>query len=421
MGIILPMLKQASLFVALCSFAFLQTAIGEVEWNVFRGPTGRGHSTAKNVPVKWDASKVAWKLNLKGTGQSSAVNAGDRLFLTGASKDASERHVFCVHKDTGKLLWEKTVKSDRPDKAHAMNSMATPTCATDGDRVVAFFGPAGIHCFDLNGKKLWSRDLGTFPGSWGTAASPIIVDNKVVQNCDAIGESSLIALDILNGETVWKSERADKPRGGWSTPVLIDIGKRQELVLNGEFGVRGYDPESGKELWFCKAFNGRGSPIPDYDGKNLFVVNGKPGDIYSVTPGGSGDVTKSRMLWHAKRPRGRDLPSPVTVNGFVLAAGMTSGEVTCYDAKTGKIHWSEKLPLTQRGEIAASPLVANGLVYFTTVYGGETVVVKPGREFQVVASNLLDADSSEKFRSTLSPIDGRLYLRSQSTLYCIGR
>jgi outer membrane protein assembly factor BamB len=411
------MKKQISLFLGAGALMLAHSLSANTAWNSFRGPTGRGHASAKNVPVKWDAGKVAWKLKLKGAGQSSAVNAGDKLFLTGASADSTERYLFCVDKNKGQLLWEKTIKSP-PERTHKMNSFATPTCVTDGERVVAFFGPAGIHCFDVNGKAQWSRNLGDFPGSWGTAASPIMVANKVIQNCDALGESSLIALDKYTGKTVWQTERAEKPRGGWSTPILVDAGKREELVLNGEFGVRGYDPESGKELWFCKAFNGRGAPVPDFDGSNLFVVNGKPGDIYAVTPGGSGDVTKSRMKWHAERTRGRDLPSPVTVNGYVLVTGM-SGIATCYDAQTGKIHWSQQLPLKQRGEFAAAPMVANGLVYFTSVYGGETVVVKPGKKFEVAAQNSLGANREELFRATLSPIDGRLYARSQSTLYCI--
>ncbi|MGB0581709.1 MAG: PQQ-binding-like beta-propeller repeat protein [Limisphaerales bacterium] len=385
-------------------------------WNSFRGPTGRGHFSGK-APVKWTPGDVAWKLDLKGRGQSSAVNAGDRLFLTSASADGSERYVICVDANKGKVLWEQTVKSPLVEKAHKMNSHATPTCVTDGERVIAFYGPAGIHCFDLNGKKQWSKNLGEFPGNWGIAASPIIVDNKVIQNCDATGESSLVALDKINGNELWRTKREDKPRGGWSSPFLIDIGKRKELVLNGEFGVRGYDPESGKELWFCKAFNGRGSPVPDFDGKNLFVVNGKPGDIYSVTPGGSGDVTKSRMAWHAERTRGRDLPSPCAVNGLVIVSGM-SGETRCYDAKTGQVYWTERLT-ENRNEFAGAPLVANGLVYFTSVYGGETVVIKAGKKFEKVATNSVGADRSKLFRATLAPINGKLYSRSFTTLYCI--
>ena len=392
--------------------------LAEDEWRQFRGPTGRGHSEDARVPVKWDAGKVLWKTELGGGGQSSPVNAGDRLFLTGASKDGKARYVYCLDRHSGKILWERAVACAEPEKAHAMNSHATPTCATDGERVVAFFGPAGIHCYDLTGKKLWARDLGVFPGVWGIAASPIILANKVIQNCDAEGASKLVALDKFTGETVWETRREDKPRGGWSTPVLVDAGAREELVLNGEFGVRGYDPESGKELWFCKGFNGRGSPVPDSGNGLLYVVNGKPGDIYAVKPGGDGDVTGSQMRWHAKRSGGRDLPSPAVVGDYVIVASM-SGMASCYDAKTGEVYWSsERLPI-QRGQYAASPLVANGLVYLQCVYGGDTVVIKPGKELEVVAVNSLGAPGGEIFRATLAPIGGNLYARSERVVYCV--
>ena len=282
----------------------------EDNWPQFRGPTGRGHSTAKDVPLKWDAKSVRWTTQLKGQGQSSPVNWGDKLFLTGASEDGKERYVFCVNRTNGKIIWEKTIECSSPEVPHKMNSFATPTCATNGEKVVAFFGPGGLHCFDLDGNKVWSRDVGSFPGPWGVAASPIILGGMVIQNLDAEGPSSLIAVDINTGKPVWQTERQSKPRGGWSTPIVIDAGGKKELVLNGELGVRGYDPKSGEELWFCKGFNGRGSPVPDFADGLLHVVNGKPGDTYAVKPGGKGNVTKSHMAWHAKGRRGRDLPSP---------------------------------------------------------------------------------------------------------------
>jgi outer membrane protein assembly factor BamB len=298
-----------------------------------------------------------------------------------------------------------------------MNSFATPTCATDGEHVVAFFGPGGLHCFDLDGKKLWSREAGDFPGPWGIAASPVILGNMVIQNCDAEGPSSLLAVDVKTGETIWETKREDKPRGGWSTPILIDAGGHPELVLNGEFGVRGYDPKTGEELWFCQGFNGRGSPVPDYADGLLYVVNGKPGDVYAVQPGGRGDVTKSHMKWHAGRRGGRDLPSPVVVGDYLVIVSM-SGIAACYDAQTGEVYWEERLGV--KGEFAASPLVANGHVYIENVYGGETLVFKPGKKLEIVSKNSLGADSQEIFRSTLAPIKGRMYVRSHSTLYCVG-
>lgn len=368
--------------------------------------------------MKWNQDSVVWKKTLKGEGQSSPVNWGDRLFLTSASEDGRERYLFCLDRKNGKILWEKTVTCAAPEHPHKMNSFATPTCATDGRYVVAFFGPGGIHCFDLEGDKKWSRQLGAFPGPWGVAASPVIFGETVIQNCDAEGASTLIALNLETGEPVWTTKREAKPRGGWSTPIVIENEGSQELVLNGELGVRGYDPKNGKELWFCKAFNGRGSPVPDFADGLLHVVSGKPGDTYAVKPGGKGDVTESHMAWHTKRKAGRDLPSPAVVDGYVLVVSM-SGKASCYDAKTGKIHWEEKLGV--KGEFASAPLVVNGHVLFQNVYGGEVLVIKPGKKLEIVSNNTLGAERSEMFRATLAPIKGQIFARSFSTVYCIGQ
>ena len=394
------------------------SSYSEENWSQFRGPHGMGHSLAEDAPLKWSAKTVAWKVPLKGKGQSSPVSWGNKIFLTGGSDNGRERYLYCLDSRNGKLLWSRTIACSSPEKPHRMNSYATPTCATDGERVVAFFGPAGLHCYTLEGEKIWSRQLGDFPGPWGVAASPVIVDNMVVQNCDAEGASSLVALDLSSGEVLWQTARKNKPRGGWSTPVLIEMGTKRELVLNGEFGVRAYDPTKGKELWFCEGFNGRGSPIPAFSNGLLYVVNGKPGDTYAVKPGGSGDVTKSRMAWHAPRRGGRDLPSPAVVGDFLVVVSM-SGLATCYDTRSGKIHWQQNLGL--KGEYAAAPLVADGHILIQSVYGGKTVVLKPGKRFDVLGINDLGAEVDEIFRACLAPIQGRMYARSLSMLYCIER
>ena len=394
-------------------------SLAEDNWHQFRGPTGRGHSEATGLPTVWDESNIAWKTELKGAGQSSPVNWGDRLFLTGASDDGSERFVMAYSVSSGELLWDQSVPCEIPEEFHKMNSQATPSCATDGKTVVAFFGPGGLHAFTVEGKKKWSVDLGDFPGTWGIAASPIILEGKVIQNCDATGISRLVALDLETGDILWDSPREDKPKGGWSTPILIEQGGKRELVLNGEFGVRGYNPDTGEELWFCEAFNGRGSPVPDfYDGK-LFVVNGKPGDTYCVKPGGTGNVTESHMLWHASRKGGRDLPSPAVVDGTLFISSM-SGIATSYDAATGEPYYVERLG--EGVEIAAAPLVADGLLYLQTVHGGDVIVVRPGKALDIVSVNSLgDSAKEETFRATIAPIGGKLYLRSGMTLYCVAK
>ena len=183
--------------------------------------------------------------------------------------------------------------------------------------------------------------------------------------------------------------------------------------------MRGYDPKTGKELWFCKAFNGRGSPVPDFSHGLVYTVNGKPGDTYAVTPDGSGDVTASKMKWHAKRPSGRDLPSPSVVGDYLVVVNM-AGVASCYDAGTGEMIWAEKLD-ENGSQFNASPLVMNGLVYIQSVNGGETFVIKPGKKLELVSRNSLGADKAEIFRATLAPIGDRLYARSQTTLYSIGK
>jgi len=410
-------MRLPHLLLPLAGLALAGPVAAEENWPQFRGPTGRGHSEAKNVPVSWNEASVAWRAELKGTGQSSPVNWGDRIFLTAASDDGMERYVMCLSRENGKMLWEDTIASESPEKTHRMNSRATPTCATDGERVFAFFGPAGLHAYSVTGEKQWSVDLGDFPGVWGIAASPVIVDGKVIQNCDASGRSRLVALDAETGEIVWETPREEKPRGGWSTPILIEHGDRRELVLNGEYGVRGYDPETGEELWFCEGFNGRGSPVPDYADGRLYVVNGKPGDTYCVEPGGSGDVTDTHMLWHAPRKGGRDLPSPAVVGDDLFITSM-SGVASCYDAETGEVRWVERLG--EGVEIAAAPLVVDDLLYLQTVNGGDVMIIRPGEELDIVAVNSLGAEAGDEiFRATPAPIGGRLYIRSDRALYCI--
>ena len=188
--------------VAIALFAGCSLLPAEPNWSRFAGPDGSGHSTEKNLPVEWNATAVAWKTKLKGAGQSSVVNWGDRLFLTSAAEDGKTRFVYCLDRESGKILWEREVPCAAPERLHKMNTYATPTCVTDGERVIAFFGPGGIHAFDLEGKPQWSRNLGEFPGTWGIGASPIIDGNLVLQNCDAEGPCSLVALDKKTGAPV---------------------------------------------------------------------------------------------------------------------------------------------------------------------------------------------------------------------------
>jgi outer membrane protein assembly factor BamB len=400
--------------LTLSSLLLFSSVFANTNWNTFRGPSGLGNAEGK-VATKWSKGSIQWQIQLPGTGQSSPVNWDNRLYLTSASEDGTIRSVLCIDADKGNTIWKQDISCKSPEAVHKMNSHATPSCVTDGERVIAFFGPAGLHCFEaISGKKIWSKDdLGDFPGDWGIAGSPILHGDTVIQNCDSSGPSYLLAVDKKTGKTIWKTERETKPKGGWSTPILIDTGERKEIVLNGEFGVKGYSVDNGKELWFCKSFNGRGAPIPYYANGMLYTVNGKPGDIYVVKPGGSGDVTKTHMAWHAKRKGGRDLPSPAVIGDYCFVTAM-GGTTCCYDAKSGDLIWADRLD----GAFSGSPLIANGLYYILSE-SGTTYVIKPGKEMEVVAKNSIPAQDGEIFRATLSPIGGNIYIRSSSTLYCV--
>ncbi len=387
----------------------------EGNWPRWRGPEGTGHSLETGIPVKWDAQAVVWKTALPGQGQSSPIIWGERIFMTTALDKGKQRVVFCVDRRDGKILWQHLAWTGEAEKSHPMNGWASATCCTDGERVMAFFGKGGLHCYSVEGKPLWSRtDLGTFEGPWGTAACPVLIGDLLIQNCDSQTDSYLLGVDKKNGQTVFKTPRANPQRGGWSTPVLAKAGPGQELVLNGEDWLVGYDPATGQELWKCKTFKGRGEPTVTPGHGLVFVINGLSGDIYAVRPGGRGDITKTHMAWHTPRKTRRDQPSPILVGNFLTVVSM-DGVATGYDSATGKEQWKDRI----QGQFTSSPVAAGGLVYFQSE-AGETYVLKPGPKMEIVAQNKLGAPAAEIFRASLTPSEGQIFSRSDRTLYCIG-
>lgn len=402
-----------SMAICLVVVLSVRAVAAEGDWPSWRGPNGDGHAPENTVPVRWDEKSIVWRTELPGDGQSSPVIAGDRIFLTTALRRGRQRVVLCVDRRTGKIVWQETVWTGLAEKSHDMNGWASATCATDGERVVAFFGKGGLHCFDVAGKKLWSKDLGEFSGPWGTGASPLIVDNLILQNCEAEEQASLTAFDIRTGEVVWKTPRDIPQRGGWSTPVLLSGGKSREVVLNGFNGVTSYDPATGKKLWFCRSFAGRGEPTATPGQGLVFVLNGLAGDVYAVKPSGTGDVTQSHMAWHTPRKAGRDQPSPIVIGDFMIAVSMDG--IGCgYDVKTGRELWKVRLGT----KFTSSPIAANGLAYFQSD-SGETVVVKPDLQLSIVARNVLPAAADEIFRASLAPSRGQVFSRSNKALYCL--
>lgn len=406
--------------IGLVFVCFATASVSAIEptanWPRFRGPDGTGHSLVA-LPSEWTADDVAWQVDLPVVGHSSPIIWDDRIFLTGTTSkgDAVQRHVICVSRADGSVLWNQVAVTGPGEQLHKMNSWATPSCATDGQQVVAFFGDGGLHCYSIDGKPMWSRDLGSFPGDWGVGASPVIVNSMVIQNCDATGDSYLLAVDKTTGKDIWRTPRREKPKGGWSTPILIESGGSRQLVLNGEFGVEAYDLETGKPIWFCKSFNGRGTPTPVVGNGLVYVVNGKSGDVYAVKQDGKGDVTDSHMAWHTPRKGGRDLPSPILAGDALVVFGM-AGIATGYDPINGKELWKQRLG----GNFSGSPIVAGGLIY-AAAEDGTVTVLKPGETAEIVSQNKCGVSSNEIVRTSLAAHNGQILLRSDKRLYCIGK
>lgn len=388
----------------------------QLNWPRFRGATGTGQARG-TAPTKWTADSVSWSVDLPMQGHSSPIVWGDRIYLTGSTQSDTgvERRIVCVDRwQKGAIVWNIVVAVGAGEKHHRMNSWATPSCAVDGERVVAFFGAGGLHCYNVDGKELWSTELGDFSGSWGVGGSPIIHGDLVIQNCDAEGVSFLVAFHKVTGKEVWRTPRRPKPRGGWSTPIIVNVDGRDQLVLNGEFGVQAYDPTSGKETWFCKSFNGRGTPTPVTGHGLVYVVSGKSGAVYAVKPGGEGDVTKSRMEWNTVRKGGRDLPSPILMDDSLCVINM-AGITTAYDAHSGKEKWKSRID----GNFSSSPVAVGDLVYMCSE-DGTVYVLLTGDEFELVSRNPLGAKEGEIFRSSMAVSNGQIFLRSDKRLYCVG-
>lgn len=402
------------LFLASSSFA------AEPQWHGWRGPGYDGHSADKSLPVKWTPDDVVWKVSLRGKGQSSPIVVGDQIFLTAAEDDGRVRLVMSISRKDGSELWTKVAWTGEPEPSHRMNGWASATCTTDGERVYAFFGKGGgLFCYSLDGEKLWERNLGEFTGPWGTAAAPLLVGDVVIQNCDAETDACIIGLNKRTGDEVWKSKREDAR--GWSSPILIQAAGRDEVVVNGHHGVRSYDPKTGRELWFCRGFSGRGTPTVALAGDVIHVVCGLRGDTYAVRPGGIGDVTDTHMAWHLRRNCSRDLPSPIVIGNESLVMDMRRGALTSYDFANGEERWRERVAdVGTVGQFCATPVSWNDTAFFVTEKG-KTFAIRGGDTMDIVSINTVNSTEGEIFRSSITPDNGRLLLRSDSALYCIGK
>lgn len=386
------------------------------DWPQFRGPTGDGHYTGPKLPTEWGTDKnVAWKTPIPGKGWSSPILWKAKVYLTTAvaqeNGDQSLRAI-CLDVASGGIDWDREAllaPADTAQKTHPKNSIASPTPATDGERLYVHFGHLGTAALDLTGKVLWTRTGLYAEPQHGGGGSPILVDGRLVFSCDAHDVQAVVALDAKSGEVAWKTPRNNQPSKKFSfgTPTVVEIEGKKQIISEGSDILAGYDPQSGKELWRTKfaGYSVIPKPIVGH-GMVFFSTSFDSANLKAVKLGGSGDVTATHTAWTLNRGAPHTA-SPVLV-GDELYMVSDRGQFSCVEATTGKVVWEDKL----KGAYSASPIIAGGNIYLTSEEGKGTLI-KAGRAKNIGG----EYDLKEKTFASFAAADGALFVRTESQLY----
>jgi len=419
-------------------------AFAVADWPQFRGAGSTGVvADDPRLPDKWSKTEnVQWKSPVPGTGWSSPVVAGGRIFLTsvvssaekeppkkglyfGGNREApTDEHrwiVLAYDLASGKMLWEREVHRGVPAMArHLKNSYASETPATDGERLYAYFGSAGIYCFDFNGKLLWTHQapLHEMRYGWATAASPVVDEGRVYVVNDNDKDSFLLALDKKTGKEIWRVKRDEK--SNWATPFVWNSGRRKEIITCGTNRVRSYDTD-GKLLWELGGMSSIVIPTPFTAHGLLYITSGYVGDqtrpVFAIRPGASGDIslkpgeTSNRSVAWFHPQAGPYNTSPAVYRGLYYTL-FDRGFVTAHDAETGKEVYGK---MRVDGAFTASPWAYNGKL-FALNEDGDTYVIQAGQEFKILGKNSLD----EMCMATPAIAQGSLIIRTAGHLYRIG-
>lgn len=405
-------------------------------WPQFRGPLGDGISPAKNVPVTWsETNNLVWKVSVPGRGRSSPVVMGDRIWLTLAEEQGVMRtriqsddmqtaehvslEVVCLAGKAGKIVWHtKLFDVDKPDPVHWFNSWATPTPVIAAGKLYCDFGTWGTACLDAKtGKEIWRTRL-PLDHQVGPGSSPVLYKNLMLLVRDGRDAQYVAALDQKTGQQVWRTERppieasSGNLKKSFVTPLLVNFAGHEQLISPGAHWVVSYDPATGKELW--RANHGKGFSIgscPVFgDGVAYFSTGCMKPQLWAIRADGAGDVTTSHAVW--KTLRQVPVMSSPLLQGDTLYWTSDDGMANCSNTKDGEAFWQERL----NQQHLASPLLAEGRVYF---FGkeGKTTVVKADKKFEKLAENQLDGTVI----ATPAIIDGTIFLRTDTHLYRIGK
>ena len=448
----------------LTALALLLMLIGpgaaQTNWPSFRGENANGIAAGTPTPTVWNvgnSENILWKQAIPGLGHSSPIIWGNQVFLTTAvngrksaplkvglygdpgsadDNDVQEWKVLCLDKNTGEILWERTAHQGVPRlKRHPKATHANCTMATDGTNVLAFFGSEGLYCYDMAGRPRWHKDWGTLRTSpivyndapdpqgvdleWGFASSPVIYRNRLFVQCDVLTNGFVAALDLADGREVWRTRRDDTAT--WSTPTIYAEGNRPQLVVNGWKHMGGYDLLSGEEIWHMSGGGDCPVPTPVIWNGLIFLTSahGPRRPLYAVRTDAVGDVSlragttsNQHVAWSALRG-GSYMQTPLVYGDYLFSCHV-DGVLSCYEAKSGKEMYKERLGTGGEG-FTASPVAATGTLYFTSEQGA-VFVVKPSPEFTVLATNRL----GEVCMATPAISAGTIFFRTQSHVVAVG-
>jgi outer membrane protein assembly factor BamB len=402
------------------------------EWPGWRGAGGQGQCAEKNLPLTWSPTEnIRWKIPLPDAGSSTPAIWGDRIFVTqagektvwppgggnGGQAKAVKRSLLCFARADGKLLWRADVDYDELESTHPTNPFCSASPAVDGERVVVSHGSAGMHAYDFGGKKLWSVDAGKMEHIWGNASSPVLYADLAILFAGPGENSRLIAVNKRTGEKVWEhKEPGSDPKkydGSWSTPIVVQVAGKDQLLLGVPRKLKGFDPKTGAELWSCAGLGALVYASPLYADGIAVGLSGFMGPGLAVKVGGEGDITQDR-LWHHEKGNPQRVGSGVIV-GEHLYILEENGAPHCFELKTGKELWTAQLDKRPAGGGAwGSMLHADGRLYVTS-RGGLTQVFAASPTYRLLASNPL----GEHTDASIAVSGGELFLRTYKSLWCV--
>lgn len=404
-----------------CLLALAAMGRAGESWPQFRGPDGQGHSDAVRLPLTWsETENIAWKTPIPGLGWSSPVIEGDQVWMTTALEQGKSLRAVCVARSTGKLLFDVEVfRIPQPENVNPKNTYASPTPVIEPGRVYVHFGTYGTACLDTaDGRVVWRNQELKLDHKEGPGSSPILYRDLLIVNCDGMDVQYVVALDKATGRPRWKTERpSDLPenpdfRKAYSTPLVVRVAGRDELVSPGAQRVVAYDPQTGQQLWQVDHPGGFSNVARPIFGQGLWFINtGYPkAQLWAVKPGGRGDITASHVAWKVVKQVSKN-PSPLLVGKRIYQVE-DAGIATCLDAATGELLWAERLG----GKFSASPLFADGRIYLCSEEG-HTHVIQPADRFQRLAENVLDG----RILASPAAAGNALFIRTDSHLYRIQR